>query len=110
MDFLLHFQKAHLEVVIGKQSFEFLHPFWIKGLKEHNVCCCIYNVELDELRVGFNYMQKTFSLHAKNACNYFCEEVCQAIDDCNQGCISSNLTFSGLTTMWEYIVYPWDEF
>jgi hypothetical protein len=55
-------------------------------------------------------MQKTFSLHAKNACNYFCEEVCQAIDDCNQGCISSNLTFSGLTTMWEYIVYPWDEF
>jgi hypothetical protein len=55
-------------------------------------------------------MWKIFSLHAKNACNYFCEEVCQAIDDCNHGCISSNLTFLSLTTMWEYIVYPWDEF
>ncbi len=46
-----------------------------------NVCCCIYHVELEELKVGFNYIWKTYSLHAKDACNCSCEEVCQAIDD-----------------------------
>jgi hypothetical protein len=30
MDFVLRFQKAHPKVVIGKQSFDSLHPFWVK--------------------------------------------------------------------------------
>ncbi len=55
-------------------------------------------------------MWKTSSLHVKDACNCSYEEVCQAIDDCSQGYIASNLTFLGLITMWECIVCPWDKF
>jgi hypothetical protein len=56
MDFFLHFQKAHPMLIIGKQSFDYLHPFWVKIMKEHNVCCYIYHVEMEELKMGFNFM------------------------------------------------------
>jgi len=66
--------------------------------------------ELEELKVGFNCIQKTSNLHAKNVFYCSCEEVCQVIDDCSQGCIISNLTFLSLTKTWECIVCPQDEF
>jgi len=106
MDFFLRFQKAHLEVAISKWLFDSLNPFWVKNLKEPNVCCCIYHLELEELKVGFDCMQKTFNLHAKNVFYCSCEEVCQVINDYNQGCITSKLTFLSLTKMWECIVCP----
>jgi hypothetical protein len=65
---------------------------------------------MEELRMGFNYMQKKLGLHSNIDCFYFCEEVYQPIDGYNQGCISSLGTISRLTTMWESIVCPHDQF
>ncbi len=41
-----------------KWTFDALHPFWVKKMKYQNVCCCIYHVELEKLKVGFNRMWK----------------------------------------------------
>jgi hypothetical protein len=38
MDFLLRFQKAHPNVMIGKRLFDSLQPFWVKQMKEWNAC------------------------------------------------------------------------
>jgi hypothetical protein len=99
MELFLHFQKVHPKLIVGKRSFDSLHPFWVKTMKEKNIYCCIYHTEMEELKVGFNYMQKNSSLHSNTKCSYSCEEVRQPIDGFNQGCISSHGTFSGLTTM-----------
>jgi len=71
MDFFLHFQKAHLELIVGKRTFDSLHPFWVKSMRAHNVCYCIYHVEMEELRLGFNYMQKNSSCIFQASVNVF---------------------------------------
>ncbi len=52
----LRFQKAHPSIIIGKQTFDSLHPYWVKKMKDCNACCCIYYVEMEGLKVGFNHM------------------------------------------------------
>jgi hypothetical protein len=54
MDFFLHFQRMHPSIVIGKKMFDSLWPYWVKKMKDRNVCCHIYHVEMEELRIGFN--------------------------------------------------------
>jgi hypothetical protein len=60
MEFYLRFQKVHIEIVIGKRSFDVQHPFFVKKMMEHNVCYCIYHVEMDELCIGLNNMHTKF--------------------------------------------------
>jgi len=107
MEFSLCFQKAHPELVISKRSFDSLHPFWVKSL-ERNVCCCIYHVELKELKVGFNCMKINSGLHDGCTCSF--EEVCQTINGFKEGCVAKHATFLGLIAMWESIICPRDPF
>ena len=51
-----------------KRMFDSFQPFFVKKLKERNVCCCIYDVEIEELRVGFNYMRSNCGMHDQIAC------------------------------------------
>jgi len=69
MEFFLQFQKTHPSIVIGKQAFDGLHPFWVKKMKECNVWCCIYHVELEELWMGFNHMCQKSRLHSNFHCD-----------------------------------------
>jgi hypothetical protein len=46
--FYLCLHKAHLEIIIGHGGFYSFKPFFVKKIKEINICC-IYHVELDEL-------------------------------------------------------------
>jgi hypothetical protein len=59
MDFFLHFQRMHPSIVIGKKMFDSLWPYWVKKMKDRNVCCHIYHVEMEELRIGFNTWGKS---------------------------------------------------
>jgi hypothetical protein len=77
-------------------------------MKDRNVCCCIYHVEMEELRVGFNFMRKLSDIYANNTCNCDCEEVCGGRDEC--GCKGHFLTFPGTTSMMESILCPLDKF
>jgi dihydrofolate reductase len=54
MEFFLHFQRMHPLIIIGKRMFDSLRPYWVKKMKDRNVCCYIYHVEMKELKVGFN--------------------------------------------------------
>jgi hypothetical protein len=85
-----------------------VRPFWVKKMKDRNVCCYIYHVEMEELRVDFNFMRKLSGIHASNTCNCDCEEVCGGRDGC--GCKGHFLTFTGTTSMMESILCPLDEF
>lgn len=82
--------------------FDSLRSFWVKKMKECNLCCCIYHVEWEELRVGFNYMHQKFELHI----DFQCEAICASIKDSSIGCMGSHGIYLGLTTFWEVIVCP----
>jgi hypothetical protein len=104
MEFYLCFQAAHPLVIFGKRMFDFLQPFWIKRLKERNICCCIYHVEMQELLVGFNYMRAKSGLHSQSVCECECEEVCRSYHGTN--CAGSLVVFSGVTAMSKMILCP----
>jgi hypothetical protein len=61
---LFTFPKLHPQINIGKSSFDVLHPFFVKQMKEWNVCCCIYHVEIDELQGALNNMHTKFGIHS----------------------------------------------
>jgi len=69
MEFFMQFQEAHPMVIVGKRMFDSLRPFFIKALKERNVCCCIYHVETDELRIALNFMRLKSRLHNSKICD-----------------------------------------
>jgi hypothetical protein len=62
-EFSLHFRSVHPSIIIRKQSFNSIRPFWVKKMKDRNVCCYIYHVKMEELRVGFNHMKQKCELH-----------------------------------------------
>jgi hypothetical protein len=120
MEFFLRFQAANPRVIIGKRMFDSFQPFFVKKLKERNVCCCIYQVEIKELRIGFNYMRSNCGMHDQIACECgsyspcscdrrpgcgcHCEEVCLVED--SDHCGAHLTTFPGVTAMAESILCP----
>jgi hypothetical protein len=52
-DLFHKFQDAHHEIVIGKQTFEAIKPWYIHPNKVRETCCCRYHVE-------FNYYYEVF--------------------------------------------------
>jgi len=75
-------------------------------MKECNVCCCIYHIELKELWVGFNHMHQKIGLHSNSHCD--CEVICENINGPNVNCMGFHATFLGLIALWEAIVCPKD--
>jgi hypothetical protein len=73
-------------------------------MKECNVCCCIYHVELEELKVGCNYMHQKFELHTDSQC----EVICASIEDSGISCMGSHGIYPGLITLWKTIICPKD--
>ena len=110
MEFFLRFQKASPQVIIGKRSFDLLLPFWVKRMKERNVCCCIYHVEFQELLQGLNNMRLRCGIHFACTCTYDCDEVCAAPTADGIGCHGKTMTYPGTTALWESVVCPKGEF
>jgi hypothetical protein len=97
--FFIRFQKAHPEVIAGERSFCSLKPFFIKAMKERNTCCCIYHVELNELRMALN------KYHASRPKEHSCQHRMES-----GSCDASSIEFDGLTSCWESVVCPKGEF
>lgn len=102
MEFLLCFQRVHPSIIIRKRSFDLLKPYWVKKMKDQNVCCCIYHVEMEELKVGFNHMRQKCGLHSNSHCD--CESICAPTDGFPISCVGDHATYHGITIMWEAIV------
>jgi hypothetical protein len=109
MEFYLHFQNKHLEIIIKKKLFDDLHPFFVKRMKEWNVCCYIYHVEIDELQGALNNMHTKSRIHF-SSCDYFCEEICQPTYEESSECVGALTTYPTLTSLWESVVYPRDDY
>jgi hypothetical protein len=77
-------------------------------MKDRNVCCYIYHVKMEELRVDFNFVRKLSSIHTNSTCNCNSMEVCGGRDGC--GCKGHLLIFPGTTSKMESILCPLDEF
>jgi len=110
MEFFLQFQKASPQVIIGKRSFDLLHSFWVKCMKERNIYYCIYYVEFQELLQGLNYMRLWSGIHF--ACTYTCDcdEVCAAPIADGIGCHGKTMMYPETTALWESVVCPKGEF
>ena len=104
MEFYLRFRSAYPQVIIGKRMFDSFQPYFVRRLKDRNVCCCIYDVEMEELRVGFNYMRAMSGIHSKTACECQCE-VCESLIG-ESHCSAESSTFAGVTAMAESILCP----
>lgn len=59
----IEIQIVHPESVIGQRLFESLKPFFVKPLKDMNTYCCIYHVELNELRFALNLLKTKNTIH-----------------------------------------------
>jgi hypothetical protein len=78
----------HPKHIVGKQTFEGLKLFFVKPMKERNTCC-IYHVEMEELRLGLNNMKAKSSLHHNDACECRCSYVCFHSNQSSCGFIQS---------------------
>jgi hypothetical protein len=52
MEFYLYFLESPPKLVVGKRYFNSLHLVLIKSFLKWNVCCGIYHVKLEELKVS----------------------------------------------------------
>ena len=104
MEFYLRFRSAYPQVIIGKRMFDSFQPYFVKKLKDRNVCCFIYHVEMEELRVGFNYMRARSVIHSETAieCQF---EVCESLTG-ESHCSAKSSTFADVTAMAESILCP----
>jgi hypothetical protein len=74
-DFFLRFQPTHLDLIIGQRSFESLKSFFVKPVKDRNTCC-IYHVEINELKLALNLMRINSTIHDRKRCGCHCDNVC----------------------------------
>ncbi len=76
--------------------------FFVKKMKERNVCWCIYHVEFDELWKGLNYMCTSFGIHSQSQCDYDCKEICRSTDGTKgyDACMGSSTTYVRLIVLW----------
>jgi hypothetical protein len=94
----------HPLIIIGKQTFDLLRSYWVKKMKDCDVCCCIYHVKMGELRVGFNHMRHKSRLHLEVHCE--CEKNCGPNLNSYGSCLDSHAIYPCIIALWEVFVYP----
>ncbi len=85
-------------------TFSNLKPWFMKCQKESNTCWK-YHTELVELKISLNNMlSKNGGMHANWNC--WCDDVCCPIGLEIGECCAYQLSFLGLTTLWNSILCP----
>jgi len=106
--FFLCFKETHPECSMHQRAFERLKPWWVRKLKEKNRCCCIYNVEMDFIRVALsNLTDRLRGLHASINCACLCV-VC--IGNGEGSCHEHEHIFKRITLMWKACICLKGEF
>jgi hypothetical protein len=82
-----------------------LRPYYLRPLKDRNVCCCQYYMELDMLREGINNMRDARrGVHAQCTCD--CELCASHVNDSDPHYIAHEFVFKGITKLWLQVVCP----
>ncbi len=79
----------------------------MKPLKDRNTYCCIYHVELNELRLALNLLKIKNTIHELQVCDCHHENVC---GHDGQQCQASSVVYQGIIQLWEAIMCPKDEY
>jgi hypothetical protein len=66
---------VHPRINVDQRVFESLEPFFVKTLKDMNTWCCIYHMELNELRLALNLMRTNNIIHGNTNCDCACDVV-----------------------------------
>jgi hypothetical protein len=98
----LRFKVANPKHIIKEQTFERLKPIFVKPMQKRNTCCCIYHIEMEELRLGLNNMKVKSSLHHSDECECQCSYV--SLHSNQYACGASSKAYKGTTNMWQMIV------
>jgi hypothetical protein len=88
-----------------QRAFQKLKPYHVQPLKDRNVCCCKYHVELDMLKFGLNFLKGSKKgIHAK--LRYKCECII-----CNPfvGESNDNVMCSALGKVYKGIIQLWQD-
>jgi hypothetical protein len=51
------YKEAHLEEAVQQRAFLKLQPYFVKSMKDKNVCCCVYHVEVQLFKDAVNRMR-----------------------------------------------------
>ena len=100
----MRFLETHPEYQIQERYFIKLKPYYVKALKDRNVCCCRYHVELNMLHKDLNNLRllKT-GMHSHTNCQCNCG-VCTDTDHDNENHKAHTKTYKGMSTLWEDVV------
>ncbi len=76
-----------------------------------NGMCVVASIiwKLMSLRVVLNNIC-TRSRIQFSSCDYFCEEICRSTNEESSKCVGALTTYPILTSLWELVVYPRDEY
>jgi hypothetical protein len=97
----LRFRMNNNHIQIGLTSFNSLRSYFALSLKDRNLCCCRYHIELGLLKDSFNAVRKSRVMHVDaSLCNC---EVCEAVKN-GAPYSASKLTYSSMKSMWQSIV------
>jgi hypothetical protein len=55
-------------------------------------------------------MHTKFGIHSNSQCQCSCEEICQSINEESFKCVGALTTYPTLTSLWELVVCPCDEY
>jgi hypothetical protein len=106
LDFFTLFKDEHPNVQMQLRAFESLKPWFVKKLREWNICCK-YHTEIDELKEGFNGIRS----HGKGfhgQCTCSCVEICHPFgkDSGARKCQAHVYYFKILTKLWSSNLCP----
>jgi hypothetical protein len=86
-----------------------LKPFFVKSMKDQNLCYCKHHIELVFLKDSLNCLRRSFIVHSPT-CSYN-SIVCNASSDGSDVCVcsSSLLTYAGIFALWQACMCPKEE-
>lgn len=108
--FFLRFKEENPELKVQERAFIKLRPYFVRSLKERDVCCCIFHVETQMMNEGLSRMRdRMLGVHREHINLCVCP-VCQpARSDGSEGCLAHLSVYKGTTALWESCVCPKEE-
>jgi hypothetical protein len=99
-NFFLCFKEENLGEKVEERAFMKLRPFFIRPLKDRNVCCCIYHVEAQMCCEALNRMRDgTYKIHSDHTEFFFCDIFHPPGSNGQHLCYTHQNMLAGLTTL-----------
>ncbi|KAG0572174.1 hypothetical protein KC19_VG074600 [Ceratodon purpureus] len=113
LDFYTRFVTLHAPIKVSLTSFRRLKPYFVRRLRDLNACCCRYNIEMQEITVGWNTMrsQRVHLDGVSGSCSCGCPSMCtKPVDGAGTvgvvRCQSTMHSYKRATHLWEKTLCP----